>query len=142
MIGSHFGFDAGLVNTPNFHDGSVLGIHVWRDQGVLLFLSDGAGDVYRIALEGVERLLASDFRAGNLILDLTIRVGIQIPREYVADLYDRPANRVIDGVVDRVVREDFRLVEIVPSYGCHLVALCERIALRKIGDPNSIFAAM
>jgi hypothetical protein len=115
----------------SFHDGSVDGILV-SGKDAKVFLRDVSGSCFTMALSGVERLKVDDFREGNIILRLSMLAGGKCDADLIRDLYepsehDRGADEFLSRLQERVNNEKLVLVEITPSYGCSLLALCAEV---------------
>jgi hypothetical protein len=113
----------------HLHDGYVDGIVVSGKEAKLL-LRSVSGDTFEMSLNGVEHLKADDFREGNIILRVVLHKGGECSADLLHDLYapseyDSGAADFLARLQVRVREEKMVLVEIMPSYGCSLLALCK-----------------
>ncbi|CAN5236800.1 hypothetical protein BH09PSE1_BH09PSE1_06870 [soil metagenome] len=94
---------------------------------------------WRIELSGVRYLKADDFRKGNIISNFEVVTGEKPSRAMLELLAPGPHGdaapeyhdkyRVhIDTLMTRVTTGSFSLVSLTPSYGCDMIALCEKVA--------------
>jgi hypothetical protein len=117
---------------PNLHDGRLLGINIPVDGCVELTVQSLDGRQYRILLEGTREFWATDFRAGNIILDVTLARGREVRIADVEALACQFQGEVrsaehVQRIYERVLRESLFVLELNPSYGCHLIAVSQRI---------------
>lgn len=117
---------------PNLHDGRLLGIVLTSPGRVELTASDLNGKSYRISLSGVSQFRATDFRAGNIILDVTVAQGDDVQMAELQPLVQANENTEqfateLKTIYDAVVRESLYVFELNPSYGCHLIAVAKGI---------------
>ena len=120
------------VVEPRLHDGSVLGV-ACHDGQATVDVADALGNRHRLVLSGVERLRAHDFREGNIILDVIVRVCDSDDAAVLKRLFDLGDTRAdvafLAQLLTRAEADQMLLVEVNPSYGCSLTALCRRIEL-------------
>lgn len=124
---------------PNFHDGLLQAIDTFDDV-VKLRLKTELGGTFYLALSSVEALHATDFRLGNIVLDVRVVTG-RVPDAGDLDgLYPPPHpaavqkhrdshGEYITQVEQRLKRGDISLLIVRSSYGCHLTAVCGAIAV-------------
>jgi hypothetical protein len=122
---------------PSFHDGNLIGLSVFeRTATVSIVRADGVR--WRIELSGVRHLKADDFREGNIISYCEVVTTTEPPRELLmavargpdgaaAQEYHDRYRRFIDGLVEQIKSGHLSLLYIEPSYGCDVIAICERI---------------
>jgi hypothetical protein len=117
----------------DFHDARLVSIELKGEGAVWLGVTDEGGQSWRIALENVDRLQATDFSEGNIILEVSNFRGVTPPLELLRRLFrvrqeaDTPAyllNRI-----ERIERAELTLFYIAPSYGCEFIALCESVSV-------------
>jgi len=123
--------DAGEIATPPLHDARLNGLLLVSDSRLLLPIETTDGARLSLALQGVERLRADDFRQGNIILDVTVSTGAEIEPDDVAYAYGLEST---DGTfllqtMERLTRERRLVVRVNSSYGCTLVCICARIEI-------------
>jgi hypothetical protein len=134
--------DANSLINPSLHDAELLGlIQVDKHQHVFLFVQPGSGNRIALVLQGVVLLRADNFCQGNIVLDVAVEIGdqtdllsIKNSLKYLHRLADIKAEKallaagsVIDKQLVKIQSGEFLILTISPSYGCELVALCERI---------------
>lgn len=124
------------IEAYNFHDASFNGILLKQDEAELSFrLSTGV--VVKILLENLNRLLCSDFREGNIVLELIVSSDISICEPLLDILFPRPAgmidqyNEFMRLTRGKLLKGELVVLHIVPSYGGDLVALCEDARILK-----------
>jgi hypothetical protein len=122
---------------PNFHDGNLTGLSVFeRTATVAVVRADGVG--WRIELSGVQHLKADDFREGNIISYCEVVTNAEPSRELLmavaggphvsaAQEYHDQYGLFIDDLVEQVRSGRLSLLYIEPSYGCDVIAICERV---------------
>jgi len=122
---------------PNFHDGNLTGLSVFeRTATVSIVRADGVR--WRIELSGVRNLKADNFREGNIISHCEVVTGAEPsrellqavakgPHEAAAQEYHDRYRMFIDGLVEQVKSGRLSLLNIEPSYGCDVIAICERV---------------
>lgn len=127
---------------PTFHDGNLIGLSVSKAAATLSFVrSDGVG--WRIALEGVRYLKADDFREGNIVSYCRAITNADPPRrllealasgphELAAPEYHEKHRLFIDDLAEQVRNGSLTLLIVEPSYGCELLAICERIEASEV----------
>lgn len=119
------------VLKPNLHDGRLVGL-LTSDGEARLFLSNSAGKPYTLVLSGVERVRADGFLEANIILDIAVIPGDRIPTAWLEGLFSisisNPKTQPFwENLHDRIRRDGMVGVELNPSYGCSLRALCMSI---------------
>lgn len=123
---------SGQIVRPSLHDGWVAGLVV-REGAAQVLLEDTEKRRYSLHLRQVERLLATDFREGNIILDVVVRPcqsddGKLLARLHGLQSVDKEGN-FLAALLERAVAEGALIVEINPSYGCSIVALCKQVEM-------------
>lgn len=144
MILSEIGIDAeGVMRSPNVHDGYLEGVYVGKARAVL-HVRDVENQRFDLILEGLERLHATDFCQGNIIYEATIRRDRGITSSNVAQAFGQSLEDLQDkvffrDVLSRLAAGDLCLVDLIPSYGCALTALCIRVSMRnRAGAPSAV----
>lgn len=128
------------LRSPDLHDGYVVGLEL-LDKGMLrVRLRDVRDQSFNMILTGLRRLKCSEFLEGNIIFDVTIVCGIQPDMRAIRSLMGElhpdvgsPHRENHALVLERCAREvaegKTTIVTIEPSYGCHLIALCEAVQI-------------
>jgi hypothetical protein len=73
---------------PNLHDGTLVSIGLPRERNAESNAGEASGKMYRIVLDGVFRLLATDFRLGNIHLIVTVSHSENLPRNDLGSFVD------------------------------------------------------
>jgi hypothetical protein len=135
----------GRLMKPGFHDGWLTSIAVSEDKTAAIGLRKSSGERYLLHLFDVKLLLATEFKEGNIVLDMVFANGIE-PRDMTAfrRLVGEPhpdvavsirelreaaiAQKLRDVVEGRSV-----FVQIEASYGCDLACLCGSAEMVAVG---------
>src|SRR5216684_3670526 len=105
---------------PNLHDGSLVSIGLLGEGNAELIVAELSGQRYRIVLDGVFDFLATNFRKGNIILDVTVIQGENVQMAHLESLVDvgpdgqRP-EKYLRAIHERVLRESLYVLELNPS---------------------------
>jgi len=67
--------EEGVLLNPVLHDAKLLGVLTFESKRTLVIAQLGSGEINGMWLIGVERLNATNFYAGNIILDCTVESG-------------------------------------------------------------------
>lgn len=123
----------------HLHDGFVDGILLSGKEATVL-LRTVSGETFDMKLSDVEYLKADDFLQGNIILQVVLHTG-DCPADLLASLcalspYDPGAGDFLLRLQARVRDEQMVLVEITPSYGCSLLALCKAARISPVQRPT------
>jgi hypothetical protein len=106
---------------------------VLRDGEARLLLSDVSGGNHALVLSAVERLRAADFREGNIILDVVVRAVENGDGESLKELFDLGTTErdaeLLANLINRS-KSTKLLVEVNPSYGCSVLALCGQVEVQ------------
>jgi hypothetical protein len=98
-----------------------------------LLLYDSSGGRHALTLRGLERLRATDLREGNIILDVVVRACEVGDSGSLRDLFDLGTTDrdegFLENLIARATKDRKLLVEISPSYGCSLLALCQHVEM-------------
>jgi hypothetical protein len=124
----------GSLQSPNLHDGYVVGLHLAGNDLAQVTLRDLHGQRFVLELAGLKRLRCDGFAEGNIISDLMFIRGAAPPNDVVRKLVGEPHpsagepyrqqfEKVIADYERKVIEGDLTFVEIVPSYGCEISAL-------------------
>lgn len=119
---------------PNLHDGWLLGIKIRGEGLVQLSAKDASGMNYSIYLKGVSEFRADDFRAGNIILGVTIISTKAVTIDDLDQLAEVGATSQqradhLRKIHEKVHRESLVVFRLDPSYGCKLLSICKEIAI-------------
>jgi hypothetical protein len=115
----------------NFHDAKLVSIELRPERAVRLGILDEAGTLSHIVLAEVDRLQATDFREGNIILDISLFTRTMPPLHLLRSLFglkqegENPP--YLKDRIDRVKSGELTLFYIAPSYGCEFAALCASV---------------
>ena len=127
---------------PNFHDGNLTGLSVFERTATLSIVRYD-GTRWQIELSGVRHLKADDFREGNIISHCEVVTNSEPsralleavasgPHESAAQEYHDQYRLFIDGIVEQVKSGSLSLLSVEPSYGCDVLAVCERIEATEV----------
>lgn len=135
----------GRLMKPGFHDGWLTSIAVAEDKTAAIGLRKSSGERYVLQLIEVKLLLATEFKEGNIILDMVFANGIE-PRDMTAfrRLVGEPHPDVTEPIRERreaavaqklrdVVQGRSVFVQIEASYGCDLACLCGSAEMVAVG---------
>lgn len=114
-----------LQPMPTFHDALLTGIQT--EVSRIMLSIEWNNRPITIELSGVLLFHATQFLAGNIILDVTQMHIRHIPSvtEALADLITE--GYVNDPIIERMIAADAIWFELTPSYGCSIRAGCEQI---------------
>lgn len=123
---------------PRLHDGHLLGIRIPEQGKIELDVSDRFGKQYRIELAGVVAFHASDFREGNIILNVIVLHGERVQMDDFELLEGWYCFLNKDGyrekLYQQVIRESLYVVQLIPSYGCELIGIAKQVSV--FHDPS------
>jgi hypothetical protein len=121
----------GTLLEPALHDAKLLGILTFESKRALLISKVYTGEIKGLWLVDVERLNATNFYGGNIILDCTVESG---PRADCNEAFkglglagDKGAETYLETLRGRIGRFELKIVTINPSYGCEFCALCREV---------------
>jgi hypothetical protein len=126
---------------PSFHDGYFDGIRIEPNKQVQFFLRTVSEQSFVLILEGVERLVLTDVRAGNIILDLVIRATEQLTHSDMEELYgmgnDTPQ---VSSLLKTATERGLQVLEINPSYGAQGLVLFQNwnLSQQKVNPQHSM----
>ena len=132
-----------FLRTPNLHDGYVVGIHMAQKNFVRISVVDVSGRSYAMDLLGLRRFRCDGFAEGNIILSVEIISGAKPCRgplvrllgevhPTAAEPYRMKHERWRADCSEEIARGSLTLVEIAPSYGCEILALCESVKIESV----------
>lgn len=134
--------EASSLVDPSLHDAEFIGLlEIGKHQNMLLFAQPESTNRIALLLSGVVLLRADNFCEGNIVLDVVVETGNQpnllAMRDGLEKLHEFAdikveqtrisVRSVIDKQIAKVQAGEFLILTIAPSYGCELVALCERM---------------
>lgn len=124
--------DSFTLFEPNLHDGKLLSIAAPIDKRVEIKVEDVLEKQYSIILDGVTRFCASDFREGNIILDVMIMRGRQVKQADLSQLLyagqmGEEAKVYLEHLLEDIVHKSLLVLQINPSYGCLLIGIARNI---------------
>jgi len=121
---------------PHFHDGYFDGIRIGPNKLVQCFLRTVNDQSFVLILEGVQALVLSDFRQGNIILDLVLRSSEEIIPSDMEELYgvgpDTPHGTTL---LKATLGKGLQVLEINPSYGAQGLVLFQNWNLSQYEQP-------
>ncbi len=130
--------DAGLLIEPNLHDGWLVGIRLPSRDSVLLFVTDLAGHRYSLILDGVAEFFATNLRQGNIISHVSVVRGAAVSRSDLRPLGDmdqgvQRSDSELQRILSMVHRDGMFVLEVSPSYGCHLICVARELRIHREG---------
>jgi hypothetical protein len=121
------------MEIPSFHDGYFDGVWIGPNKLVKFFQRTVNEQSFDLILEGVQSLVLSDVRQGNIILDLVIRSTGEITHSDIEELCgvgpDKPQAR---SLLKTVTEQELQVLEINPSYGAQGLVLFQTWNLRQL----------
>src|SRR5437016_12082766 len=79
--------EAGAIENPDFHDGSVRGIMTPTNRKLILTCTDGVeGDSYELLIPNVMDLAVEDFKLGNIIFNISVFARDNCPANVIERL--------------------------------------------------------
>lgn len=132
--------EKGIIISPNFHDGYIVGIELKKDKTVHLKLQTLDDKQFILEMQGVERLLCNEFAEGNIIFDIVIinnrepnekslRYLLGEPHPKAQELYIRQHQEMIAREKANILKGEKVFVNITTSYGCELHCICRSLNL-------------
>ena len=109
---------------PNFHDGYFDGIWIGPNKLVNCFLRTVKEQAFVLILEGVQALILTDLKQGNIILDLVFRSTTEITHSDIEELYGvGPGTSQVTTLLKTATERGLQVLEINPSYGAQGLVL-------------------
>jgi hypothetical protein len=109
---------------PNFHDGYFDGIWLAPNKLVHCFLRTVKEQPFILILEGVQALILTDLKQGNIILDLVLRSTTEITPSDIEELYGVGSGTPqVTALLKAATERGFQVLEINPSYGAQGLVL-------------------
>jgi hypothetical protein len=107
----------------DIHDGFFEGVFASENKAAHLFFRSHNGERSTLVLSGVERLDVSGFRAGNIILDVTLFDSSELKAEQIARLYGLSNPEKVQQLLIQAQDKGLQRLELNPSYGAECTAL-------------------
>ena len=109
---------------PNFHDGYFDGIWIGPNKLVHCFLRTVTEQSFVLILEGVQALVLTDLKQGNIILDLVFRSTGEITPSDIEELYGvGPGTPQAATLLKSTTERGLQVLEINPTYGAQGLVL-------------------
>ena len=109
---------------PNFHDGYFDGIWIGPNKLVRCFLRTVKEQPFILILEGVQALILTDLKQGNIILDLVFRSTGEITPSDIEELYGvGPGTPQAATLLKSTTERGLQVLEINPTYGAQGLVL-------------------
>jgi hypothetical protein len=128
------------MEIPSFHDGYFDGIWIEPNKQVQVFLRTVNEQSFVLILGGVQALVLTDMRQGNIILDLVIRSTEELTHSDMEELYgvgqDTPQ---VTSLLKTATERGLQVLEINPSYGAQGLVLFQNwnLSQRDAHPPHS-----
>jgi hypothetical protein len=118
------------MRTPNdYHDAYVTGIII--DENNIIIHTKKNSSYQNIILKEVSSFRADAFLKGNIILNISIKNVVDIDKEVIIEdlhlLYSE--GFISDASIEGYYRDGKMFFELIPSYGCEIIAVCSSILL-------------
>jgi len=129
------------MEIPNFHDGYFDGIRIEPNKQVQFFLRTVNEQSFVLILGGVQALVLTDMRQGNIILDLVIRSTEELTQSDIEELYgvghDSPQ---AISLLKTTTERGLQVLEINPSYGAQglVLFLNWNLSQQEVHPPRSM----
>jgi len=118
------------MNIPNFHDGHFDGFRIGPDKRLDLFLRTHDDESFTLMLQGVDALILSEIKQGNIIFDLVLRDGGQLTSSDIEELFDVKVDAPEVSTLLKTKRGmGLQLLELNASYGAHGLVLFQTIEI-------------
>jgi hypothetical protein len=124
----------GFLISPNLHDARVNGLVIRNDDDIEVIINTPEGASINLFMRRVYRLVANNFREGNIVLDIEVLASKEITHSDLTVFYsssDNAAEQGIRSLHSRAVSENKLFVKLNASYGCEFACICERIDIRQ-----------
>jgi hypothetical protein len=127
--------DRGVLRRPNLHDGLLLAVEVPQRGLAYLKMQSISGQPFVLEMTGVDRLLCDGFAEGNIISEVlvvsgqepvaaTLRRLLGSLHASVQEPYLSRHEAFVEGVRQSIADGQRTLIEVVPSYGGEVFAVC------------------
>jgi len=129
-----------VLMNPDLHDGYLFGVIVDEEKTLKLLCKHVDGTIYTLMTSGVVHLRTRNFWEGNIIFEFRVYDAEQCPVELLTRAFtkstsikERPwsseAEEIADlkeevsRVLEGMKKDHCVMLELAPSYGCHLIAI-------------------
>jgi hypothetical protein len=112
-----------MDNLPDMHDGFFDGLWTSENKSAYLFLRTDTGGRSTLVLKDVERIEVSNFKGGNIILDVVFIDSGELTIEHIQQLYKFSDSGKAQQFLKEVQERGLRVLEVNPSYGADCTAL-------------------
>lgn len=124
-----------LADDKLFHDGNVVGIHVYDNGNRAEITIDCLDITRRIILDGLSKIRVDNFNGGNIVLYIDLLKYPEIPRCDLEWLFNPNVENIcqtvdpqlLNRVEEKLIERDLTMFILVPSFGCEIRALCKSI---------------
>lgn len=129
--------EAGAVVNPPLHDSELFSIETGKVITKLGFKLVDDEIVY-CSLIGVKQFICNGLRQGNIVLDLTLVEGKALSNRVRDKLFTPPSvhnekfNEFLTSIDSSLESKELILVVLNPSYGCEVLAVCEKIIFESL----------
>lgn len=131
----------GYLRSPNLHDGHVVGLQL-VGKNARVTVTDTSDQRFVLELVGLRNLRCNEFAQGNIIHHVIITTRAKPPSASLRKLLDKPHPSVgelprgqyeawVARCEQSVIDGDLVFVELQPSYGCEILALCENVKVEE-----------
>ena len=119
------------MKIPDFHDGYFDGVWIGPNNLVQFFLRTSDEQSFVLSLQGVQRLVLTDFKEGNIIFDLVFRSTKEITHSDIEELYgvDADTTQAVS-ILTTATERELQVLEVNPSYGAKGLVLFQTWDLR------------
>lgn len=132
----------GYLTMPNLHDGHLIALQL-VGKSLRLTVTDASKHNFIIELVGIKRLRCNEFSEGNIIHHVvltslakppmtSLRKLLGEPHASIAESYREQHEVWVGSYEQSVVDGHLLFMELQPSYGCEVLALCESIKVDKL----------
>jgi hypothetical protein len=123
-----------MQGLARLHDGMLTAIELTKDDILEVRILDTEGNAHALTLLGLKKLKCSNFRQGNIVLDVSIATKEMPDHRSLCELYDcdyveGASPGYVEQSAQEIIEGHLALVSVSPSYGCELLALCRQVKL-------------
>jgi hypothetical protein len=111
-----------MDDLPDMHDGFFDGLWTSENKSAYLFLRTYTGERSTLVLKDVERIDVSNFKAGNIILDVVSVDPGELTLEHIQRLYGFSDSEKAQQFLKKAQERGLRVLEVNPSYGADCTA--------------------
>lgn len=116
-----------MVVNPSIHDGLLISIATEQSETCRLRFRSSSSELVEFVLGGLLHFRATDFMLGNIVGELFLYQGIQIPEARLRELifWNGHENAsYLYSLKQQCHEAKLLLFELEPAYGCRIQALC------------------